>query len=536
MKRPENNLPESLRQQAERILKERRRKPRELTYDEALKLIAELEVHQIELELSNEELARTRADLEVAKARLQDLFDFAPVGYMTLDRYNLIREVNITACRMLDVKRDDLLKTRFSRYVDPSSQKEFYRHRRRVLGGAPPQECELVLRRPSGATFHVLMECVLDGSGLRGTITDISARREAENRLRIARETVEFQARMLNATGDAIVTVDPAGHVIYWNDAATSLYGWNAKEAMGRKLTDLIVPPGSEKAAAVIIPRIHTGKSWSGEFTVQDKKGVEFPVEVTDTPVFDEAGRLVGIIGVSRNITERKKTEQLKDEFLGLVSHELRTPLTIISGSLGVAMDDGVSPENIRELVATARESADQLGDILENMLELSRYQAGRIQLHAVRVDIKPVVNSVIRKLQDLGAAQKFEVDIQPDVIYMDADLLRIERVLHNLLENAVKYSPRESGIKVICRVEKGYLEAEVSDEGPGISEEEQRELFQPFHRMGNPFKTKGTGLGLVVSKRLVEAHGGWITVTSAPGKGTTFRFGIPLHQHVADS
>jgi two-component system sensor histidine kinase KdpD len=131
-------------------------------------------------------------------------------------------------------------------------------------------------------------------------------------------------------------------------------------------------------------------------------------------------------------------------------------------------------------------------------MLELSRYQAGRIQLHAVRVDIKTVVNSVIRKLQDLGAAQKFEVDIQPDVIYMDADLLRIERVFHNLLENAVKYSPRESRIKVTCRVEKGYLEAEVSDEGPGISEEEQRDLFQPFQRMG-----------LVVSKRLVEAHGG---------------------------
>jgi PAS domain S-box-containing protein len=245
---------------------------------------------------------------------------------------------------------------------------------------------------------------------------------------------------------------------------------------------------------------------------------------------FDEQGTLISGFGTVQDITEQKKAEQMKDEFIGLVSHELRTPLTIIIGSIRSAMSPGISTEDTYELLQNAAEGADLLSDILENMLEMSRHQAGRLNLEKQRVSIQSLAARVIGRLKGQNAAQEFVTDFSPDIPPVEADPVRVERILVNLLGNAVKYSPANSVITLSCRAVDGFVVTEVADHGDGISPEEQAQLFEPFQRLERTARThSGIGLGLVVCKRLAEVHNGWIKVESVPGQGSIFSFGLPL-------
>ncbi len=235
--------------------------------------------------------------------------------------------------------------------------------------------------------------------------------------------------------------------------------------------------------------------------------------------------------GLQAEITERKKLEQLKDEFIGLVSHELRTPLTIITGSLETALSPGIGPEDMYELIKNAAEGADSLAVILENMLELARYQAGRLHLNVGPVVISNIAQNVIQKFKGQGVEQRFSLDFPDDLTPAEADPTRVERILYNLLEYAGKYSPEETEIKVSSRKEGDFIITEVIDQGQGIPPDDQHKLFELFERLERPLLTQGTGLGLVVCSRLVGAQGGWIKVDSELGKGSTFSFALPIHR-----
>jgi PAS domain S-box-containing protein len=245
---------------------------------------------------------------------------------------------------------------------------------------------------------------------------------------------------------------------------------------------------------------------------------------------FDKQGTLLGGFGTVQDITERKEVEKLKDEFISLVSHELRTPLTVIIGSLRTALSEGISPQEIHELIENATAGATSLAVILENMLELSRHQAGRLQLRVEPVSIRGTAHSVIEKLKSQGASQRFLTDFPVDLPPIEADPVRVERILHNLLENAVKYSPEQSEIKVFARIDKDFVITGVTDQGKGISPDDQDKLFEQFQQLETGSRpTRGVGLGLVVCKRLVEAQSGWIKVDSELGKGSTFSFALPI-------
>jgi len=227
---------------------------------------------------------------------------------------------------------------------------------------------------------------------------------------------------------------------------------------------------------------------------------------------------------------EHTKTDRMKDEFISLVSHELRTPLTVVTGSLRTAMTEGISPDEAHELIENAAQGADSLEAILENMLELSRHQAGRLELRNEPISISDVAESVIKKLKGQGAAQRFSMSFPSDLPVVGADPLRVERILYNLLENATKYSPEESEIRVFARKEDEFIITSVADQGAGISPEDHDKLFELFERLEiSSYHTRGVGIGLVVCKRLVEAQDGWIKVDSELGRGSTFSFALPV-------
>jgi signal transduction histidine kinase len=236
-------------------------------------------------------------------------------------------------------------------------------------------------------------------------------------------------------------------------------------------------------------------------------------------------------VQLTMDISERKNAEQLKDEFIGMVSHELKTPLTIVTGALNTAVTPGVSPEQQRELLEDAAWGAETMADIVDNLLELSRWQSKRLVLQPAPVDIRRVLRRMVEQSMKKSARHRIVADVDAALPVVRADLTRVERIVDNLIDNAIKYSPGGGKVTVSARQNGGEILVSVRDEGIGISATDAEKLFRPFQRLESVVGTaiQGVGLGLVVCRRLVEAHGGSIWVESEPGKGSTFRFTLPV-------
>ena len=234
-----------------------------------------------------------------------------------------------------------------------------------------------------------------------------------------------------------------------------------------------------------------------------------------------------------QDVTEREKLDQLKDDFIGLVSHELRIPLTVITGAVNTVLSEGarLSPQETHQLLRDAAYEADSLSQLLGNLIELSRVQANRLLLHSETISVKNIIQDTIEAIKCQYSVHQFFVDLPSKVPLVQVDQLRLRRILYNLLENAVKYSPKGGKIRVSVREEEERLLIGVSDQGIGISLADQAKLFGAFQRLEESKLdgVKGLGLGLVVCRRLVEAHGGRIWVESEPGRGSTFFFTLPL-------
>jgi PAS domain S-box-containing protein len=358
---------------------------------------------------------------------------------------------------------------------------------------------------------------------------EVTEREKAE---KAVRESEKKYRELVQYANSIILRFDNEGKITFFNEFAQKFFGYNEDEVIGRNV--MILVPERESSgrmlgtlAADIIKYPDKFVEYENENLLKD--GTRVWVLWKNRAIKDSNGKTIGNLAIGQDITERRKAEQIKDEFIGLVSHELRTPLTVITGSLQTAMSEGLSPDDVRELLQNAAEGADSLAIILENMLELSRHQAGRLQLNLESVDVASIAQSVIGKLKNEGAQQHYSVDLPSSLPRVQADPVRVERILYNLLQNATKYSPAESEIVVSGRTDGDFVITEITDRGRGISADDQGKLFQLFRRLETPSQTKGVGLGLVVCKRLVEAQGGWIKLESELGQGSTFSFALPI-------
>ena len=357
---------------------------------------------------------------------------------------------------------------------------------------------------------------------------EISERKEAEES---EKQAAQLWQTTFDSISDMISIQDRDFRLVRVNKAFANAVGIRPEELYGKNCYSVIHHTICPFDNCPHQETLKTQKTITREI-FEPRLGTYF--EVTTSPVYDKSGELSGSVHIMRDITERKKAEQLKDEFIGLVSHELRTPMTVISGSLRTAMSAGISLEDKDMLLQNAIEGAGSLSAILENLLELSRYQAGRLQLHTETVNIPNIARSVIERLKARSEDRTYAVEFPDDLPPVQADPVRVERILHNLLENAAKYSPEKSVIKVFARKDKKMVVTGVADKGVGISPEDQGRLFELFERLGEKSRSQGLGLGLVVCKRLVEAQGGQIWVESEPGKGSTFFFTLPVNKKTA--
>ncbi len=352
--------------------------------------------------------------------------------------------------------------------------------------------------------------------------------KQSEDRLR---ENEERMRWALRASSSGAWDWDLETGIAWWSPEMYRLWGVPPDAVMTLDNSfDNVAEEDREKVTAAINRAIENHTDFQLEFRIRHPELGERWINSLGHGVYDVGGRPVRMLGISLDVTGHKKVENIKDEFIGLVSHELRTPMTVLNGTLHVASLPNITPEERDLMMQDARHSSDELAQILDNLVELSRHQAGRLQLAVEETDLGQLIRDIVTAEEAHLEGYNIVTDVPDELPLLDLDRVRVRQVLRNLMSNAAKYSPEGTEIRVSARRQDGEVLVSVTDHGKGITPEEQSQLFQPFERLAETSRTsRGLGLGLMVCKRLVEAHGGRIRVTSAPGQGSTFSFTLPL-------
>ena len=335
--------------------------------------------------------------------------------------------------------------------------------------------------------------------------------------------------RRLSSAASEGITIVIDGRVVDANNAFAKLFGYDISELLGGSLLDVIAPESRDLCSR----RIAAGSEKPIELRGRLRNGATFDIELVLREITYGGRAALGC--VVRDITERKEIERLKNEFVSIVSHELRTPLTSIRGSLGLMEGGAVGelPPKARDLVRIARQNADRLIRLINDILDLEKIESGKIQLEIQRLDPKEVLDSTVAELRGMALLYKVSMETKAectDAIAGDRD--RVVQVLTNLLSNAIKFSPEGGTISIaLVSGAPGFLRCVVTDRGQGIAREAQERLFNRFEQVepANTRRRGGTGLGLAISRSLVEQQGGRIGVDSTVGKGSSFWFELPL-------
>ncbi len=358
-----------------------------------------------------------------------------------------------------------------------------------------------------------------------------------------------FQAKLLDAVGQAVLATDPRGRITYWNRAAEALYGWSAAEVLGRDVLEVTPAELSREQAMELMERLAAGESWSGEFMVRRRDGASFPVMVHDTPVFDEAGELAAIIGASWDLTERSRTEEVlrsakeeaeranrsKTEFLSAMSHELRTPLNAIAGYLELIEMGVHGPVTAAQGEAFGRIKRNQehLLILINDVLHYARIEAGRTEFRTVSVRCEEILTDLEALFDPQAAARGIAYTVRKPGGGLSAlcDPDRVQQVLLNLVGNAIKFTDPAGRVELSCEADERWVYVRVSDNGRGIAPERLPAVFDPFvqlERHRNETSQQGLGLGLAISRDLARGMGGDLTAESEPGRGSTFTLCLP--------
>jgi signal transduction histidine kinase len=345
-----------------------------------------------------------------------------------------------------------------------------------------------------------------------------SERQKAEESLRSVEQHRQIE-RLVAVTPDAVIVADMEGIVQFANEAAVGLFDNGPDSFVGRTLPFLIT---SAKMQQIDISTLYGQRT--GE------------VRVAACEWSDKPARLI----VIRDITERKRVERLKDEFVSMVSHELRTPLTSIVGSLGLLVGKlaGTLPEQASRLLTVALKNSQRLTRLINDILDIDKMESGEVVFQSKRVDVHAVTEQAIEATR--GFAESYDVKILCDTpspiadVYADPD--RIVQVLANLLSNAIKFSPSGQEVLVSIKDMGSAVRISVRDWGPGIPDSFKPHIFERFAQADPPDTRQrgGSGLGLSIVRHIVDRLGGAVGFEDAPGGGTIFYVDLPYLEDAA--
>ncbi len=340
---------------------------------------------------------------------------------------------------------------------------------------------------------------------------------------------------ILENSGDGIMILDPQQRITVFNRALTMMTGIAAQDALGKFCWQVLSlhdhPPAVTVCDQCPLSHCRGGEQFYAEGDFFKADGTRITFGVTYSPLFDRENSLINIIANVRDITHFREAEEMKSTFISVVSHELRTPVALIKGYADVLRREDVrwDEETVRESLNVIDEESDRLAGLIDNLLDVSRMQAGQIKLNKSEVRLDLMAQRAVNDFRTQTRFHTFVLDFV-DFPPVQADYERIRQVLTNLLSNAIKYSPQGGQIMVSGRFDDEFVYVAVTDQGIGIPQREQERIFDRFYRVESTLsrRTRGAGLGLYLVRSVIEAHGGRVWVESSPGHGSTFVFTLP--------
>jgi protein-histidine pros-kinase len=480
------------------------------------------------------------------------LLEAAPDAIVVVDGNGAITLVNRQTEQLFGYERHELIGLPMEALVPQRFHSQHVRHRDRYLAHPRLRPMgigqDLYARRKDGSEFPVEISLsplrTPKGPLVFAAVRDITDRKRADEQFR----------GLLEAAPDAMVIVGEHGDIALVNRQTERLFGYDRGELVGRPVEVLVpeqfrVHHANHRDRYMVEPRVRAMGA-DLELFARRKDGTEFPVEISLSPLLTPKGTLVS--AAIRDITDRRAAEEamrealereqeaaaqlreldaLKDEFLATVSHEMRTPLAAIVGFSDVLLrrwaDEHDGDE--RALLERVASNAQEMNSMVEQLLDFSRLQAGRVRLEPRHLDVSELVHKSIERLGPSLSQHELVVDVA-DSIMAVVDPDAVAHVLRNLLTNAAKYSDPGSTIRVRAQLAEGVAVMSVEDSGVGIPADEQALVFDRFFRASTAVAgQRGTGVGLSIARRYVELQGGRIWVESEMGRGSSFFFTLPL-------
>ena len=401
--------------------------------------------------------------------------------------------------------------------------------------------------RKDGIRFwaDVVITAIVTEGTFRGFIKvtrDLTSRRQAEEQLR--QSEARLRLMVASVRDYALYMIDPSGRVATWNPGAERIKGYREDEILGQPISRFFTAEDIARDRPTRELEIALGE---GRFEEEGwrvrKDGSRFWANVVLTPIRDGSKRLLGFVKITRDLTERRKTEEerlrlgqaqeairLRDEFLSIASHELKTPLAALLLLLGT-MQRRITPldEHLAKSFQRAMRISARLGQLVDALLDVSRIATGELSLNVEPFDLCDSVREVTDRMRESAAAAQCELSLDVSgPVEGRWDRLRIEQVLMNLISNSIKYAAG-CPIRVSVAREGQTALVQVSDSGPGIPESQLRRIFERFERAASARHYGGMGLGLYVARQIAEAHGGSIGATNLVGGGACFTVSLPV-------
>jgi two-component system, OmpR family, phosphate regulon sensor histidine kinase PhoR len=491
--------------------------------------------------LESEVRARTK-ELGASEARYRSLVENSLAGIVQTDLDGNIVYSNQASGELFNRPVSEIIGRPLVDFLAPRFRMMVNeRFRARLRGDRPRREVyEVEIHNSDGEIIPVLLavSLILDEEqtvqGVSALILDISRRKHLEAALLGERDRL---SAILGSVGDAVVVTDAQGVIEYVNPAWERLNGFSRSEAVGESQSILRSEHQDKEFYSKLWSTISSGMAWRGELVNRRKNTTEYDAVLTITPVTNPDDEIINYVGVHHDISALKELDRLKSQFVSDVSHELRTPLTNIRLYLDLLSQTEHDPRAARYLKTLHRES-ERLANLIEDLLSLSRLESGAVPVYAKPVDFNEMLNALVEDRENLAAEKGLELRLEtaaglPDFM---GDERLLGQVFGNLLTNAMSYTPSGGRILVSTNQrsdEMGtWITAEFLDTGLGVGSDEQPMIFERFFRgqASRSSESLGTGLGLSICKKIVELHGGRISLESAgvPGQGSRFIVWLP--------
>ena len=492
------------------------------TFPDDQALIHELQVHQIELEMQNEELKRARDETEKLQVKYEELYDFAPVGYFTVDQDGTICEANLTGCSLLAHERQDVIGRRFQAFLPAKSIPVFARFCRNILETGGTQADELFLPKDGDTRIYVqisgteLQNRTDEPGRIRMAVSDITDRKRLEEALLKERDFAESIIRTAQAI---ILILDPNGHIVYINPYMEKISGYTLEMVKDKDWFETFLPPQTRNEVRFLFKNaIEGGKRHSDTNSIILKDGRERMIEWYDTTFKGADGRIEGLLAIGQDITAKNKAEEALQQankklnlLSGITRHDILNQVAILEGYLDLAGEEIQSPE-MRKYLGYL----DEAVKTIQRQIEFTKeYQ---------EIGVKAAAWQNIREtVEEAGSAFRMEnitLTITCGNIDIYADPL-LRKVFYNLFDNAVRYAPPFTAITVNCSETGEGLSVVFADNGVGITAEGRKHLFE--RGFG-----KHTGLGLFLSREILSITGITITENGTPEAGARFEITVP--------